>query len=68
MEIRQVPTVNALIGANWRKSSYSGQGGGDCVEIAALDNFIGIRDSKNPNGAALVLPGRALVTLLSSLG
>ncbi|PWI43390.1 DUF397 domain-containing protein [Streptomyces sp. ICBB 8177] len=25
-----------LIGASWRKSSYSGDHGGDCVEVAAL--------------------------------
>ncbi|TDD29286.1 DUF397 domain-containing protein [Actinomadura sp. KC06] len=33
----------------WRKSSRSGSGAqSDCVELAALDDSIGIRDSKNP--------------------
>ncbi|UUS32593.1 MULTISPECIES: DUF397 domain-containing protein [Streptomyces] len=45
-----------LSGAAWRKSSYSNQGGGDCVEVA--DGFTGVvpvRDSKNPHRPALVV-------------
>lgn len=30
----------------WRKSSYSGNGGGNCVEVAARDGMILVRDSK----------------------
>src|SRR5690606_24549503 len=46
----------APLQAAWRKSSYSGgsgQGGG--VEVAPLAAAIGLRDSKNPTGPALVL-------------
>lgn len=40
--------------AKWFKSSRS-SGGKDCVETAFLDNgHVGIRDSKNPTGLALV--------------
>lgn len=40
----------------WRKSSYSGNGGGDCVEVASnLPNAIAVRDSKNPDGAVLMI-------------
>lgn len=40
--------------AAWFKSSRS-QGGNDCVEAAHLeDGHVGVRDSKNPNGPALV--------------
>lgn len=42
-----------LWGAEWFKSSYS-QAGGDCVEVAHLPHVVGVRDSKNPNGPALV--------------
>lgn len=42
-----------LTEAQWRKSTYSGDQGGDCVEIAALPSTIAIRDSKNPQGPAL---------------
>ncbi|MGW5558145.1 DUF397 domain-containing protein [Micromonospora sp. NPDC003944] len=44
-----------LIGATWRKSTRSGSGGGNCVEVA--DNrpgIVGVRDSKDPDGPALV--------------
>ncbi|MRH89565.1 DUF397 domain-containing protein [Nocardia sp. SYP-A9097] len=47
-----------LSGARWFKSSHS-QGGGECVEVAFLDGgAVGVRDSKNPTGPALVFtPG-----------
>ncbi|MEV1020379.1 DUF397 domain-containing protein [Streptomyces sp. NPDC050264] len=34
--------------AQWRKSSYSGTSGGECVEVAALPTAVAVRDSKNP--------------------
>jgi hypothetical protein len=41
---------------NWRKSSRSGSGGGQCVEVAHLaDGRLAVRDSKNPHGTALLL-------------
>ncbi|WP_406236852.1 DUF397 domain-containing protein [Nocardia sp. NBC_01009] len=47
-----------LPGAQWFKSSHS-SGGQECVEVAFLDSgLVGVRDSKNPNGPALVFnPG-----------
>ncbi|WP_227983420.1 DUF397 domain-containing protein [Nocardia spumae] len=44
---------NDLSGARWFKSSFSGASK-DCVEIAYLDAGVGVRDSKNPTGPALV--------------
>ena len=38
----------------WRKSSYSNQDGGQCVEVS--DDFaaiVPVRDSKNPHGPVL---------------
>ncbi len=49
-----------LTTAAWRKSSYSNQDGGECVEVA--DGFPGavpVRDSKNAEGPALVVPAAA---------
>jgi hypothetical protein len=40
--------------ARWRKSSRS-QNAGACVEVAALNAVVGIRDSKDPHGAVLAL-------------
>ncbi|WP_406103900.1 DUF397 domain-containing protein [Streptomyces sp. NBC_01003] len=39
----------------WRKSSYSGGTGNSCVEVAETPAGIGLRDSKNPTGPALLL-------------
>lgn len=41
---------------NWRKASYSGTNGGGCVEVATnVPGMVAVRDSKDPNGPALVL-------------
>ena len=38
----------------WRKSSYSGNQGGACVEVAELvDGGRAVRDSKDPQGGVL---------------
>ncbi|MGV9415294.1 DUF397 domain-containing protein [Nocardia sp. NPDC003693] len=44
--------------AVWKKSSFS-QPSGECVEVARLSSGrVGVRDSKNPGGPALVFtPG-----------
>ncbi|WP_342751594.1 DUF397 domain-containing protein [Nocardia nova] len=43
-----------LSDARWFKSSHSG-GGNDCVEVAHLHgDLVGVRDSKNPDGATLI--------------
>ncbi|MEV3968110.1 DUF397 domain-containing protein [Streptomyces sp. NPDC050698] len=43
----------------WIKSSYSGNDGPDCVEIAIARPAIHIRDSKNKDGARLSFTGDA---------
>ncbi|MFF3750504.1 DUF397 domain-containing protein [Streptomyces sp. NPDC002018] len=48
----------------WRKSSYSDQQGGSCVEMVELTSQVGIRDSKAKNGPALVLPAAAWTTFV----
>ncbi|MFI7195391.1 DUF397 domain-containing protein [Nocardia nova] len=43
-----------LSAAKWYKSSHSGTGQ-DCVEVAHLvGGIVGVRDSKNPTGPALL--------------
>ncbi|GAB3839985.1 DUF397 domain-containing protein [Micromonospora andamanensis] len=48
-----------LTGAVWRKSTRSGDNGGDCVEVADnLPGLVAVRDSKDPTGPALTFtPG-----------
>lgn len=38
---------------NWRKSSYSGNGGGECVEIGKADCVL-VRDTQDRTGPVLV--------------
>jgi hypothetical protein len=48
--------MDHLSNVTWRKSSYSGGNGGDCVEVAVLpDNSRAVRDSKDPEGPKLVV-------------
>jgi hypothetical protein len=57
-----------LSSVQWRKSSYSNGTGGDCVEVADnLPGLIPVRDSKTPEGPALVFPTRAWALFVSSL-
>ncbi|MER6733735.1 DUF397 domain-containing protein [Streptomyces puniciscabiei] len=51
--------------SNWRKSSYSGDQGGDCVEIAEAPTVIAIRDSKTPAGPILTLDPATFTTFLN---
>lgn len=37
----------------WRKSSYSGQSGGNCIEVADDDSRVLVRDTKNRQGPKL---------------
>ena len=41
------------IKANWRTSSYTGNGGGNCVEVGDAKRVILVRDTKNRRGVVL---------------
>ncbi|WP_447037320.1 DUF397 domain-containing protein [Streptomyces sp. DSM 118878] len=47
--------------ARWRKSSHSGGDGGEsCIEVAdGIPGVVPVRDSKDPQGPALVIGGTA---------
>ena len=56
------------IAPRWRKSSYSGNGGGDCVEVASsLPGVVAVRDSKNPDGPVLILSKDAWASFITRL-
>lgn len=44
---------------NWRKPSYSGGQGGDCVEVADTTGRVLVRDTKNRDGGTLSVPADA---------
>jgi Domain of unknown function (DUF397). len=45
-------------GLMWRKSTRSGENGGNCVEVAAFSGVVGVRDSKNRSGPVLIFSCR----------
>ncbi|OLZ70982.1 DUF397 domain-containing protein [Streptomyces sp. IMTB 2501] len=52
----------------WRKSSYSNQEGGDCLEVAnTFPALIPVRDSKNPDGPVLLFPAPAWACFVGGL-
>ncbi len=52
--------ATSLCGAVWRKSSYSSENGGACVEVAVgFNSLVPVRDSKDPEGPALLFPADA---------
>ena len=56
-----------LTNAIWRKSSYSGSNGGQCVEVAAnLPGIVAVQDSKNP-GPALVVKLAAFASFAAAI-
>jgi hypothetical protein len=44
------------LSAPWRKSSYSANGGQDCVEAASASGAVLIRDTTNRDGGTLTFP------------
>ncbi|MFE5593474.1 DUF397 domain-containing protein [Streptomyces sp. NPDC056549] len=59
-------TNQNLPGAYWRKSSHSGDTGGDCIEIADLAVHVAVRDSKNPEGPVLLAGPAASTAFVSA--
>ncbi|WP_380283693.1 DUF397 domain-containing protein [Kitasatospora purpeofusca] len=54
-------------GSSWRKSSYSG-GGGACIEVAdGHPGLMPVRDSKDPNGPALLFPASAWQSFVTAI-
>jgi hypothetical protein len=66
MSKRQATGGNGRL--TWRKSSYSGSGGGDCVEVAETLGTILVRDSKNKRGPKLSLVREAWAAFLPYAG
>jgi hypothetical protein len=59
--------MSDLTGATWRKSTYSSGEGGQCVEVADGLPVIPVRDSKDPEGPALIFPPAAWTAFITDL-
>ncbi|MFI9028538.1 DUF397 domain-containing protein [Streptomyces sp. NPDC053560] len=52
----------------WRKSSYSGNNGANCLEIdASCAVGVPVRDSKNPHGPVLIFGDAAWASFINGL-
>ncbi|MER7765831.1 DUF397 domain-containing protein [Kitasatospora sp. NPDC096140] len=61
-----IPRVD-LSDAAWFKSSYSNNGG-TCVEVAPdFPGLVPVRDSKDPQGPALVFPTAAWASFVAAV-
>jgi len=59
---------NFLNTADWRKSSYCNQDGGQCLEFAPnLLSLVPVRDSKNPSLGALLFTADSWNTFVDSV-
>jgi hypothetical protein len=63
--MRTTPDLSAAV---WRKSSYSNNDGGVCVEVAdGFPGIIPVRDSKDPYGPALLFSSEAWSTFIADV-
>jgi hypothetical protein len=53
---------------NWRTSSYSSGGGGQCVETASADGTVIVRDSADRDGSMLTISASAWSQFLTRVG
>jgi len=51
----------------WRKSSYSANGGSDCVEAGHVPGAVVVRDTKDRDGGALAFSADAWNAFVASL-
>jgi hypothetical protein len=51
----------------WRKSSYSGNGGADCVETGSIPGAVLVRDTKDRDGAVLTFTAAAWCAFAAEL-
>jgi Domain of unknown function (DUF397) len=66
MKVTTIPDASTLTA--WRKSSYSNNGEGACIEVA--DGYhagIPVRDSKDPQGPALVFSVDGWISFVSAV-
>jgi hypothetical protein len=53
--------------ANWRKSTYSGGNGGDCVEVGTAGTGVVVRDTADRAGAVLAVSAGAWRRLAATI-
>lgn len=59
--------METIDSAPWRKSSYSGTNGGDCVEAADMEGRILVRDTTDRDGVVLSISPDAWLRFTGAL-
>ncbi len=65
MNVDQAADTSSSHELAWVKSSYSGSGGGNCIEVAAAAECVHVRDSKDPAGPVLTVSPEAWTSFLA---
>lgn len=60
-------TPTNLAHVPWRKSSRSGANDSNCVEVGEVSSGLAVRDSKDPNGPALLFDRDAWSSFVTGL-
>ena len=58
-------TIQPKTHLDWRKSSYSGGTGGNCVEVATAARNVHLRNSKHPDDGTLTFTGSDLAAFIA---
>ncbi|MFD4763250.1 DUF397 domain-containing protein [Streptomyces sp. NPDC058439] len=61
------PSTDVAPEGAWYKSSYSDGTGNNCIEAADLETQVGVRDSKDKQGPALVFPRGSWSSFVTSV-
>lgn len=65
--MRNIPDYD-LSAATWHKSSYSGGGGNDCLEVTHdFPTLVPVRDSKAPHGPKLIFRASAWAAFVEAV-
>jgi uncharacterized protein DUF397 len=59
-------SADRLVGARWRKSSFSGAQG-NCVELTWPDGAAAVRNSRDPHGPVLVVARAELAAFVAAV-
>jgi hypothetical protein len=60
------PCPSPLLESNWRKSSYSGDNGGECVHVASAA-AVQVRDTADRNGPVLAFTADAWQAFIATI-
>ncbi|QNP71348.1 DUF397 domain-containing protein [Streptomyces roseirectus] len=57
-----------LSSVSWRKSSYSNNDGGECLEVSdSIPSLVPVRDSKDPSQGSLLFPADSWAAFVAGI-